>query len=130
MPPAELVQEISRVSDASTPETQMQLAIALSQTRQMPDLIRAQDQLSRLLLSQSPDAQPLFPLARLLASRLAEQRRVEDALERQNQQIREQQRQLNLTNEKLEALKAIERSLLHRQNSSAAPANGASRPAP
>ena len=43
-----------------------------------------------------------------------EQRRLEDLLEKQNQQTRDVQRRLDQTNERLEALKAIERSLTSR----------------
>ena len=76
----------------------------------------------------NPDAQAqvLHPLARLLAARYGEQRRIEDLLEKQNQQTREVQRRLDQTNERLEALKAIERSLTSRPP---APAPAASAPA-
>ena len=53
-----------------------------------------------------------------------EQRRVEEQLEKQTQQTREVQRRLDQTNERLEALKAIERSLTSRS-----PAPAASAPA-
>ena len=122
MPPAELTQETARLGDAASPEAQVQLSLVLSQLRQMPDLIRAQELLARVL--GNADAQPLHPLARLLASRYAEQRRLEEQLDKQNQQLRDVQRRLDQTNERLEALKAIERSLTSRP-----PAAPASAPA-
>lgn len=123
MPPAELTQEAARLGDAASAETQVQLSLVLSQLRQLSDLIRAQELLARVL--GNADAQSLHPLARLLASRYAEQRRLEEQLEKQNQQLRDVQRRLDQTNERLEALKAIERSLTSRQ-----PATPASAPPP
>lgn len=125
MPPAELTQEIARLGDAASPEAQIQLSLVLSQLRQLPDLIRAQELLARVL--GNADAQPLHPLARLLASRYAEQRRLEEQLDKQGQQLRDVQRRLDQTNERLEALKAIERSLTSRPPS--APAASRTRPA-
>ena len=120
---AELVQEISRLGEASTPVEQLQLALTLSQLRQTPELIRAQDLLTRLLANASPEAQTLHPLARLLAARYGEQRRLEDQLDKQAQQTRDVQRRLDQTNERLEALKAIERSLTSRSAPSASPSS-------
>jgi hypothetical protein len=122
MPPAELTQEVARLGDAASPEAQVQLSLVLSQLRQMPDLVRAQELLARVL--GNADAQALHPLARLLASRYAEQRRLEEQIDKQNQQLRDVQRRLDQTNERLEALKAIERSLTSRP-----PAAPASAPA-
>ncbi len=110
----ELVQEIVRLGNPSAPSEQLQLALALGQLRQTPELARAQELLNRILNSAAPDAQPLQPLARLLAARYGEQRRVEEQLEKQAQQLREAQRRLDQTRERLEALKAIERSLTSR----------------
>ena len=111
---AELNQEVARLGNPYIPASQLQLAIVLSQLRQTPELIRAQELLTRLLANPDAEAQALHPLARLLATRYGEQRRIEDLLEKQNQQTREVQRRLDQTNERLEALKAIERSLTSR----------------
>ena len=111
---AELNQEITRLGNAYIPANQLQLALVLAQLRQTPELIRAQELLTRLLANPDAEAQALHPLARLLASRYGEQRRLEDLLEKQNQQTRDVQRRLDQTNERLEALKAIERSLTSR----------------
>lgn len=120
---AELNQEITRLGNPATPAGQLQLALALSQLHQTQDLVRAQELLTRVINSSAPEAQPLQPLARLLAARYGEQRRLEDQLERQIQQTRDVQRRLDQTHERLEALKAIERSLTSRP-----PATGASAP--
>ena len=117
MPAAELASEAARLGtpgEASVPTNQMQLALVLGQTRQLPDLVRAHELLSRVLVNTSLDAQPLHTLARMLAFRIGEHRRVEDQLDKERQQSRELQKKLDQTNERLEALKAIERSLTAR----------------
>ena len=119
--PAELGSELSRLTDARSPGEHMQQALALAQLRQTPDLIRAQDLLTRVLANASPEAMAYHPLARLLATRFGEQRRFEDLLDKQVQQTRETQRRLDQTAERLEALKAIERSLGARVPAMAAP---------
>jgi len=123
---AELNQEVARLGTAYVPANQLQLALVLAQLRQPPELIRAQELLTRLLANPDTEAQALHPLARLLAARYGEQRRLEDLVEKQNQQTRDVQRRLDQTNERLEALKAIERSLTSRLP---APAPAASAPA-
>lgn len=119
MPPAELGLEVTRLGEASSPAAQLQLALALAQLRQLPELVRAQELLARVLGNDS--AQALHPLARLLAARYGEQRRVEEQLDKQTQQVRELQRKLDQSNERLEALKAIERSLTSRPAAPASP---------
>jgi hypothetical protein len=123
MQPAELSQEVIRLGDVVRPTEQVKLALVLSQLHQLPELIRAQELLARVLANTGSEAQTLQPLVSLLASRYGEQRRLEDQLEKQTQQTREVQRRLDQTNERLEALKAIERSLTNR------PAPAASAPA-
>ena len=110
----ELNQEVARLGNPYVPASQLQLALVLAQLRQTPELIRAQELLTRLLANPDAEAQALHPLARLLASRYGEQRRLEDLVEKQNQQTRDVQRRLDQTNERLEALKAIERSMTSR----------------
>ena len=122
IPLAELGKEVARLGEMSTPAAQLQLAMALSQQRQLPELIRAQELLARVLGNASAEAQPLHSLARLLAARYGEQRRLEEQLEKQTQQVRELQRKLDQSNERLEALKAIERSLTSRPPAPAPPA--------
>jgi hypothetical protein len=110
----ELLQEIAGLGEPAAAADQVRLAIALSQTHQLYDLVNAQQRLQRVLSSDSEDARPLQTLARLLAARYVEQRRVEDLLDRQSQQLRELQRRFEQTRDKLEALKEIERSLNNR----------------
>ncbi len=102
----------------------MDQALAMSMTHNPGDLARAQGVIDQVLHNNSPQADPWRSLARLLAYRLSEQRRAEDAVERGAQQLRDvqrdNQRKLDEVNAKLEALKAIERSLNTRQ---AAPAS-------
>lgn len=58
-----------------------------------------------------PQAEPLKPLATLIAARLAEQRRLQDSVDKLTQQLRDSQRRSEQLSEKLEALKAIEQTL-------------------
>ncbi|MDB5930271.1 MAG: hypothetical protein JWR60_1978 [Polaromonas sp.] len=125
MTAGELGQEVARLGNPYVPASQLQLALVLGQLRQVPELIRAQEVLGRLLANTDAQAVALHPLARLLGVRYAEQRRLEDLLDKQNQQTREVQRRLDQTNERLEALKAIERSLTSRLPAPAAPAASA-----
>lgn len=125
LPPPELAQEVQRLTDkpeaTRLPADDMQLAMALAHTRSSADLVRAQAVLQRLMANPREDARGLHPLAGLLATRYAEQRRLEEQVERQAQQLREQQRRIDQLNERLEAVRAVERSLAPRPVS---PANG------
>ncbi len=113
--PQDLAAEMARLNDEPPgPRTTLQLALLLGQTRSNGDIARALALLEPLLRSTAPEAAPWQPLARLLASRFAEQRRLEEQIERQNQQARDTQRKLDQLNDKLEALKAIERNLTTR----------------
>src|SRR5882762_8116564 len=87
------------------------LALALAQEHSPGDLARAASLLEPITQATSPEPQPWQPLARLLAARIAEERRLEDELERQSSQRRDTQRTIQQLSEKLEALKAIERSM-------------------
>ncbi len=131
---AELAAEVGRLS-AQLPSHQgaawaasaLELALALAQTRNPGDLTRAIGLVDPVARSAAPEFQPWQPVARLIAMRLAEQRRLEEQLERQAQQLRESQRNVQQLNEKLEALKAIERSL---NNRAPAPPPATAAPAP
>lgn len=113
--PAELTLEIASLGDPGTqPLRQMQLAVALMHSNQAVDTARALGLLQRVTASTTADAAPYRPLARLIAHRLLEQRKLEDALERHAQQLREQQRRIEQLTERLEAMRAIERSLNNR----------------
>lgn len=133
LPPPELMAEIARLSDAqanagSPPEKSFQLALVLLQTRQPADTARSLGLVQKLLSDNRPAATSLQPLARLLENRLLQQRRLEDQLDRQSQQLKDGQRRIDQLNERLEAMRAIERSLNARPG---APGNGrAAHPAP
>lgn len=133
--PTELAQEVTRVNamitanpSAASPSLVLELALALAQTRNNGDLPRALAVLDPLVRSTAPELQPWQPLARLLMARIADQRRLEEQLERQSGQLRDAQRNLQQTNEKLEALKAIERSLNARPAGAAAPSSAPKAP--
>ena len=114
---AELGAEITRAGDpGDSPTAQMQLALLLAQTRVPADLVRALGLLQRVMSNPSPEAQPLQPLARALAARYVEQRRVEDDRDKQVQQLRESQRRIDQLNDRIEALRAIERSFARPNN--------------
>lgn len=132
----DLATEIARLGDpGDSPTMQMQLALALAQTRVPADLARATGLMQRVAANPVAEAQPLQPLARALASRYLEQRRVEDDRDRQSAQVRDAQRRIDQLNDRMEALRAIERSFNRPNNTpapapaTAAPANGA-KPAP
>jgi hypothetical protein len=130
--PPELTAEIARLSDAqagsgAAPENAFQLSLALLQTRQPADTARSLGLLQKLLADGRPAAVLLQPLARLIENRLLQQRRLEDQADRQGQQIRDLQRRIDQLNERLEAMRAIERSLNARPG---APGNGRSHPPP
>ena len=127
----DLAAEIARLGDpADSPTTQMQLALALAQTRVPADLARAAGLMQRVMANPSPEAQALHPLARALTARYFEQRRIEDDRDRQAQQVRDAQRRIDQLNDRMEALRAIERSF-SRPNTppTAAPAVPAAAPA-
>lgn len=92
----------------------LEQALGLAQSRNPADMARALAMLEALARSPLPEQQPWQPLARLLVARLGEQRRLEEQLERQATQLRDSQKTVQQLNEKLEALKAIERSLTQR----------------
>ena len=111
---ADLARETARLSDLdeSKPSRALRLALVLAQTRQPVDTARALGLVQRTLAN--PAAQDLHPLARLLEARLTQQRRLEEQLERQTQQLRDAQRRNDQLSERLEAVRAIERSLTTR----------------
>ncbi|MDL2337526.1 MAG: hypothetical protein QFE16_06765 [Pseudomonadota bacterium] len=121
--PNDLAQEINRLAALPViPETALELALALMQTRNGGELGRAIGLVEPVVKGTSADLRPWQPFARLLMSRLLELRRLEDLLDKRNQELRDSQREVRQLNEKLEALKAIERSLAPRPSSSSSPA--------
>jgi hypothetical protein len=127
--PADLAAEIVVQGDpGNVALRQMQLALALMHLRQPADTARALGLVQRVIAHTGPESLPLKPLARLLANRLMDQRKLEDNVERQAQQLRESQRRIEQLNDRLEAMRAIERSLTTRPP--AATPNGSTRPTP
>ncbi len=132
---AELSAELTRLGDpGDAPTAQMQTALALAQTRVPADLARAVGLLQRVAANTTAtDAKPLQPLARTLAARYLEQRRVEDDRDRQVAQLRDAQRRIDQLNDRIEALRAIERSFSRPASGAAptaAPAPAGAKPAP
>ncbi|MBO9648318.1 MAG: hypothetical protein J7605_07380 [Variovorax sp.] len=128
----ELGNELNRLGEvAETPTTQMQTALVLAQTRNPADLARAQSLLQKVVANPSAEAQPLQPLARTLVARIAEQRKVEEDRDKQAQQLRDAQRRIDQLNDRIEALRAIERSFARPNNPPpATPAATHPKPAP
>lgn len=86
-------------------------AMLITAQRGTADMGKAQAMLDSLLQSDQEEDQYLKPLARTLQANIADMRRQDDALERQAAQLREAQRRNESLNDKLEALKNIERTL-------------------
>ncbi len=134
MGPAELAAQIARLDAqvaraeaAAGADAALALALALAQQHNAGDLARAASLLDPIASGANPELRPWQGLARLLAGRVAEQRRLEDQIERQGAQRRDTQRTIQQLSEKLEAPKAIERSMITR--SAGGPAsNGAAAP--
>lgn len=128
LPPNDLAQEVARLGEPpEAPVQALQQAVALAQTRVPANTARAQSLVQRVLAQTGAQAQALQPLARLLAAQINQQveaRRLEEQVERQNQQLRDSQRRIDVLNDRLEAVRAIERSLPSRPAASAPP-NGA-----
>lgn len=124
LPAQELAQEIARLGEPGEAAPRLlRLAIALGVARSNVNNIRAQVLLQRALAQNTPEAQALHPLARLLLAQQGDARRAEEQLERQAQQLRDAQRRIDQLNDRLEAVRAIERSVPPARPASA-PANG------
>ncbi|MGQ5524401.1 hypothetical protein ACUHMQ_14235 [Chitinimonas sp. PSY-7] len=146
MPGAEQAREAKRLSNAPTnPANAMKLSLVLARSRSTTDQAQAQLLLEAVLRNPGNDAQPYHAMAQLLVSQLsyhraelrkleeqlAEQKKLEDTVERQSQQLRDSVKKSEQQNErlellrtqlktltvKLEGLKAIERSLPNRPTS-------------
>jgi hypothetical protein len=118
MSAADLAAEIARLSalvasgnPPASPADALALAVALAQQHNPGDLARAASLLEPIAQVSQAQPQPWQPLARLLQARISEERRLEEELERQASQRRDTQRTIQQLTEKLEALKAIERSM-------------------
>lgn len=108
-------------AEPAAPASAVHLALVFLSTRAPGDATKALAQLETVQNSIDPAALPWAEWARLLSARAAEQKRLEDQLNRQNQQLRDSQRRIDQLTEQLEALKAIERSLAPRASAGKAP---------
>jgi hypothetical protein len=120
MSPGEVAAEVNRLGAAvsgadpsPSPDDVLALSLALTQQNYPGDLARASGLLEPLAQDESPGS-PWRPLARLLGARIAEQRRLEEQVDRMTAQRRDTQHAMQQLTEKLEALKAIERSMTAR----------------
>ena len=110
--PAELARESANLNaQAKSPELSVRKAMVLSLSRATNDLALAQIHLDTVLSGTDAESTALKPLARLLGTQWSEQRRLADSLDKLNTQAKDNQRKTDQLNEKLEALKAIERTL-------------------
>ncbi|WP_295957844.1 hypothetical protein [Rhodoferax sp.] len=108
-------------AEPATPASAVHLALVWLHTRVPGDAAKALAQLEALQTSADPAAQPWADWVRLLASRATEQKRLDEQINRQAQQLRDSQRRIDQLTEQLEALKAIERSLAPRNGVGKAP---------
>lgn len=103
--------ELSRLSgQAPTAANLFQMALVLLQMRGPGDVGRATQLLQRVQSEDSREARALHPLARLVAAQLADQRKAEELAERNAQQLRDAQRRAEQLQDRLDALRAIERA--------------------
>lgn len=102
---------VAGAASGASPRAQMQLALALLQTREPLENARALALLQRVAASNDPEARTYTALAHVLIDTLVNTRRLEDNLERTSQQLRESQRRIDMLNDRLDAMRAIERSL-------------------
>lgn len=111
----ELVQELTLLGEPGpVPSLQLQTALVLMQLHQPAASARALTLLQRVVAHPAPESAPFKPLARLLANSLIDQRRLEETVDRQAQQLRDHQRRIDMLNDRLDAMRDIERSLTPR----------------
>lgn len=119
----ELLQELNTLGEpGAAPSLQLQTALVLMHLHQPAASVRALGLLQRVVAHPAPESAPFKPLARLLITGLSDQRRLEEAVERQAQQLRDHQRRIDVLSDRLDAMRDIERSLMPRS-----PAPGAGR---
>ena len=97
------------------------LVLVLLHTRNPADTTRALALLDSLSAAATTTATAWSTWLPLLVARATEQKRLEDQLARQSQQLRDGQRRIDQLSEQLEALKAIERQLSPRNNATKTP---------
>jgi hypothetical protein len=125
MTQGELLKELSGLSlQQKTPKLTLQSGMILMLTRGSGDLARAQALFDSVAGATEPEAQSIKSLAALLSSYCAEARRLSDHAEKLGAQLKENQRKTEQLTETLEALKAIERGLPVRPQTSNNPPGG------
>jgi len=121
LPQGELQKELNKLEiQPASARLTLQKAIVLGLLQGLGDLARAQWHLEGVLNSVEAEAVALRPLALLLASDYAQQRRLGEQVDKLQHQGREQQRRIEQLNQMLEGLKAIERTLPARPQGAAA----------
>lgn len=111
----ELLLELNTLGDpGAVPLLQLQTALVLLHLHQPAASARALGLLQRVATHPAPESAALKPLARLLATGLADLRRLEDTVDRQAQQLRDNQRRIDVLSDRLDAMRDIERSLTPR----------------
>ena len=93
--------------------------MVLSLLRGSGDLMRSQMSLDSVIKSNETSAENLKPIASMLLAHVAELRRLDEFVDKQNQQLKESQRRIEQLNQKLEDLKTMERLLPSRVRSPA-----------
>lgn len=111
MQPPEVTAELARLAtQEGTAGRLVQMALLLLHTRVPGDSLKAAQFLQRVQGQDSREARALQPLARQLATQALEQRRLEEVVDRQAQQLRDANRRADQLQDRLEALRAIERA--------------------
>ncbi len=119
-----LTQEIARLGSSGTASVNdaMRLAVALGYSRNPGDIARALQLLDGI--QQSPSATGAAfdwrPWAKWMSTRYQIDRRLEEQVDKQAQQLRDGQRRIDQLNQTVEALKDIERRLAPRAGSTTA----------
>ncbi|WP_394777332.1 hypothetical protein [Undibacterium sp.] len=113
---------------ARTPHREVQRAILFGFMRGSGDLARAMTALDGVVKSSDAEAERIKPLAYFLYANYSEWRRLDEATDKQNQQLKDAQRRADLLSQKLEDLKAIERQLPTRPRAPAAAGTASTAP--
>lgn len=130
LPPAELPKMLADLNAlARNPHREVQRAIVLGFMRNNGDLARAQALLDGVIKSTDAEAEHIKPLAYFLSTNYAEWRRLDEAADKQSQQLKEAQRKAEQLGQKLEDLKTIERQLPTRPRNSGGSAPATTPPA-
>ncbi len=110
MSPAELAKEATRLGELKRSETvQVQQVMVWSQLRGPGDLARAVQQGDELL--KRAESASWRPLLQVLQTQWQQQRKQEEQVDRVNAQWKDEKKRADQLNDKLEGMKAIERSL-------------------